>query len=123
MTVPITSHRKADAVANGLLLIGLGILFYTQAWWPGILLVIWVNVATRQFLTARYYDFAMSTIILVGLFVIMLYKVEWNLLLPILFVLGGIYIIFREYFLPSGPEGEDKAEEIQHDIEDGKPDS
>jgi hypothetical protein len=104
MSAPILSKRKSDAIANGAFLISLGILFYTNAWWPGILLAIWVTLALRQYFTGRMYDLAISTFILVGLFLITLLKLDWAILMPVLFVVGGIYIIFREYFFAEAEE-------------------
>lgn len=114
------SKKRADAIANGAFLICLGILFYTNYWWPGILLAIWVNTGLRQFLTNRLYDFFISSLILLGLFAITFFDFEWAVLLPVLFVVGGIYIIFREYFFAEDTNGEEKSQEILDDADDGK---
>lgn len=116
------SRKKADAYSNGIFLISLGILFLTDTWWPGILVAIWATMAIRQILTERYYDFAISSIVLLGFFAITFFSVKWSILLPVLFVLGGIFIIFREYF---APEEEDivleEAEELEEEErKDGK---
>lgn len=117
MSQLILSKRKANALSNGAFLIGLGILFYTNYWWPGILLAIWVSLALRQYLTGRTYDLVISTFVLIGLFIITLFKLDWSLLMPILFVVGGIYIIFREYFFAEETNGEDKSQEIKDDTD------
>lgn len=98
MSQLILSKRKAEAISNGVFLVGIGILFWTNGWWPGILLVIWAALATRQYFTGRIWDFSISTIILVGLFITTFFNITWSVLMPVLFVIGGIYIIFREYF-------------------------
>ncbi len=116
----ILSKRKSDAIANGVFLISLGVLFYTNYWWPGILLALWINVGLRQFLTGRLYDFTISSVILLGLFAISFFEVEWTILLPVLFVVGGIYIIFREYFFAEDTNGEEKSQEILDDTDNGK---
>ena len=92
------SKRRAEAISTGVLLISLGLLFYFNAWWPGILLAIWAFLGTRQILTKRYFDFALTTLILVGSFLLTIFNIDWRTLGPILFILGGLYIIFREYF-------------------------
>lgn len=93
------SRKKAEAISSGAFLIALGILFYFNAWWPGILLAIWVFLATRQSLTGRHFDSFVTTFILVGLYVVMTFQISWAILGPLLFVIGGAYIIFREYYL------------------------
>lgn len=115
----ITSKKKADAISNGFFLICLGILILTGAWWPGMLLVLWITLAIRQYLTGRLYDLTVTTIILLGLFFISLFQVSWSILIPILLVLGGIHIIFKEYCVAEGIEEEDTIEEVEKEIEDG----
>ena len=97
------SKKKADAISNGVFLISLGFLFYFNFWWPGILLSLWAMLATRQYLTARHYDFAITSVILLGLFTIYFFHIEWSMLMPTLFFVGGIYIIFREYYFSEEP--------------------
>jgi predicted membrane protein len=120
MKQPILPKRKAEILSNGLFLIALGFLLYTNAWWPGILLAIWLWVGLKQYLSGRLYDLIISTTILIGLFLITFFNINWSVLMPVLFVVGGIYIIFREFFYADGPEGEDKADEIKDDIDEGK---
>lgn len=115
------SKKKADTISNGAFLICLGILFYANYWWPGILLAIWISIGLRQFLTGRIYDLCISTAILIGLFVISVSNFEWAVLLPVLFIVGGIYIIFREYFFAEDTNGEDKSQEILDDTDSKKP--
>lgn len=111
------SKRKADAISNGIFLIGLAILAFTNAWWPGILIVLWLTLFCRQILTQRFYDLMLTTIFFVGLYVISLFELNW-IIIPVLLVLGGIYIIFQEYCVAEGIE-EDPIEEKEKEIEDG----
>jgi predicted membrane protein len=113
----ILPKRKSDAISNGVFLITLGILFFTNSWWPGILLALWAVLVVRQYFTGRYYDLIITSIILLGLFVINYFNIGWDILMPVLFVIGGIYIIFREYFFSDDVSVEDKIQEIQEDID------
>lgn len=117
MDRPLLSKNKADAISNGAFLVILGMLIYSNQWWPWILCGVWVWTGLRQFLTGRTYDFIVSSIILLGLFIISLFNIQWSILMPILFVIGGIYIIFREYFFAQDSNGEDVAEEIKDDAD------
>ena len=117
----VMSKRKADAISNGVFLVSLGILLYSNAWWPpGILLGLWATLATRQYLTGRFYDLIVTSVILIGLFIVSLLRLDWTIIIPILLVLGGIHIIFREYCVAKGIEEEDTIEELEKEIEDGK---
>lgn len=120
MAAPLISKKKADAFANGALFISLGIMLYTNMWWPWILIALWIFLSLRQFLTGRRWDFLFSTILLLGLFVISYFHIDWSLLAPVLFVVGGIYIIFKEIFYSEDTNGEDKLQEMKDDIDDAK---
>jgi hypothetical protein len=119
MTFYSMSKRKADAISNGVFLICLAVLIYTKAWWPGILLALWVTLGIRQYLTGRFYDLVVTTVLLVGLFLVTFFNLNWSVLVPVLLVLGGIHIIFREYCVAEGVEDEDTIEETEKEIEDG----
>jgi len=121
MSSMIFSKRKADGISNGIFLIGIGILLFTGVWWPGILLVLWVTLAVRQTLTHRWYDLLISSILLLGLVAISLINFEWSVIIPILLILGGIYIIFHEYCVAEGIDEEDPIEETSREIEDESP--
>lgn len=111
----IVSNQKAEAISRGVFLIALGILFYTNAWWPGILIAIWLNIAIKQYFSGRFYDLFVTSVVLIGLYLVTIFKLNWTILLPILFVTGGIYIIFRECFFPGATDEEDISEELQDD--------
>lgn len=113
----IYSKTRAETISNGAFLVALGVLFATEYWWPGILLAIWVALAIREYLSGRYYDLAITSIILLGLFAFTFFQWGWSIILPILFIIGGIYIIFREYFYGEDSNGEDKSQEIIDDID------
>lgn len=102
MRFPYFSKRKADAISNGFLLILLGILYYTGAWWPGILLAIASSFALRQYLTGRRMDFliTISIIALIGLIILSGYA--YNFIVPAILIGAGIYMIGREYFYFDG---------------------
>lgn len=115
MAQPILSRRKAEVISNGVFLASIGILFWTNGWWPGILLAIWASLGTRQYLTGRIFDVIVSSIILVGLFIASFFNLSWSVLIPVLFITGGIYIIFREYSLSEDTENEDVKKGLEDD--------
>ncbi|MBA3721501.1 MAG: hypothetical protein H0W88_03775 [Parachlamydiaceae bacterium] len=98
MEFPRMTRRKAGTIGNGVFLIGIGVLFFINSWWPEILFVIGLSAATRQFLTARKTDFLITIGILAVLLIITLLHITPSMLLSILFIVLGIYLIGREYF-------------------------
>lgn len=88
---------KAEAIGNGVFLILLGVLFYFRWLWPGILLAVWASFGIRQLLTGRHSDFLLTSLLLGSLFIVIFFDLSWNMLTPILFVLGGGYLIYKEF--------------------------
>ena len=124
MSALLLSKRKADVIGNGLGLIGLGFLFYTNYWWPGIMLVIWVTLAARQFFTGRFYDLALTSIIIGVIFSVNFFQVDVSTLMPALLVLGGVYILLREYFYSDDndtPTATEVKKDVKDDSESGRP--
>jgi hypothetical protein len=115
----ILSEKKTQALTGALFLVGLAVLSFTSAWWPGIMLVIGIPLALRQLLLGRYYDTFVSLLVFVGVFVIALFHLSERFLLPVIFIVGAIYLFSREFFEKNTePENEregDLNEEIEED--------
>lgn len=120
MSHPITSRKKAGALSTALFLVGLATLIFTDAWWPGIMLIVGLPLALRQYLMGRTYDMMVSLLVFVGTFVTVQFEISWRLFLPILFTLGAIYILFREFFGPDETTEEEAEESLNHEIEEEK---
>lgn len=116
----ITSRKKAQAVSTALFLLGIAALILTQAWWPGIMLAVGLPVALRQYLLGRPYDTVVTLVIFCGVFITVQFDISWEIFLPVLFTLGALYILAREFFTPEVPSEEEKEEDIQHEIDENK---
>jgi hypothetical protein len=110
MAHPLTSRRRAQAYSMALLLIALALLAITEMWWPGIMLAFGLPLALRQFLLGRFHDTLVTLIVFAGTFISAQFDISWRVFLPILFTLGAIYIIAREY-LEARCETEEELEE------------
>ena len=113
-----TSLRRAQGISSALCLMGLAIVAYLHAWWPGIMLAIGLPLALRQFLLGRNYDMWVSLVIFCGVFIISQFDISWDLILPVLFAVGGIYILFREYFESKTESESEREEDINCEIEE-----
>lgn len=121
MNHPITSKKKAQAICTALFLIALAILIITDAWWPGIMLGIGLPLALRQFLLGRTYDMGITLLVFVGTFITVEYDISWRVFLPILFTIGAIYILAREYIESREEVDEaEKEEDTSHELEEKK---
>ncbi|PIS03128.1 MAG: hypothetical protein COT85_03645 [Chlamydiae bacterium CG10_big_fil_rev_8_21_14_0_10_42_34] len=117
---PITSRKKAQVLSTSLFLIGLATLIFTDSWWPAIMLIVGLPLALRQYLVGRTYDTMMTLLVFVGTFVTVQFDISWRIFLPILFALGALYILFREFFGPEDTTEDEREEEINHEIEEDK---
>lgn len=118
MTETRTSKKRAKSISFALFLIGLAILMFLKAWWPGIMLVVGIPLALRQYLLGRHYDMGVSLFVFVGVFVTVQFDISWEILLPVLFALGGVYILFREYLESEEEPLAEEEEDINQEIEE-----
>ncbi len=115
----LTSKRRAKAITTALFLVGLALISYLGAWWPGIMLAIGLPLALRHYLLGQHYDMWISLFVFCGVFVTVQFDISWEILLPVLFAIGGIYILFREFLEGSEEETlDEKDEEINDEIEE-----
>ena len=118
----MTSKKKAQALSTALFLIGLAVLVFTEAWWPGIMVAVGLPLALRQFLLGRTYDMCITLLVFLGTFITVQFDISWRIFLPILFTIGAIYILCREFMDPDEEKETEaeKDEDIQHEIEEDK---
>lgn len=118
MPIPITSKKRAHLLSTVFFLLGLGVLLFTEDWWPGIMLVVGLPLAIRQYLLGRRYDTMITLLVFVGTFITVEFDISWRIFLPILFTLGAMYILFREWMESKGETVEEKDEDAQQEIEE-----
>jgi 4-hydroxybenzoate polyprenyltransferase len=114
----IASKKRAKTLCAALFLIGIAIVSYLQAFWPGIMLAVGLPLALRQYLLGRPYDMGMTLFVFVGVFITVQFNISWEILLPVLFALGGIYILFREFLESKEEPLEEEEEDINQEIEE-----
>ena len=93
MAHPIMSKRKAQSLSFALFLIGLALITYFKYWWPGIMLTIGIPMALRQYLLGKRFDMIVSLIVFIGVFITVQFSIQWEIVLPVLFTLGGLYVV------------------------------
>lgn len=118
MSRPIVCLKKAKGLAFSLFLIGLAVLSYSGVWWPGIMLAIGLPLALKQYLAGRRYDVAITLFVFIGVFVTVAFDIQWQILLPVLFTIGGIYILCRDFLESSSISEEEKEEDLNEEIEE-----
>lgn len=118
MSKPLIIRKRAKLVALIIFLLGLALLTIFNAWWPGIMLVLGIPLALFQYMQGRNYDTWITLFVFVGAFVTVQFDIKWEVLLPVLFGLGGIYIFFREFLESKGAKEEEVEEQKKETEED-----
>jgi hypothetical protein len=119
MAHPKVSHKRAKALSSSLFLVLLAIIAFTNTWWPGILLAIGLPLALRQFLLGRTYDMGLSLALFTGAFLVSSgYNISWDILLPVLFIIGAIYIFAREFLDTNFTTEAENEESLSKEIEE-----
>ena len=118
MPQPIVCLKKAKVLCFSFFLIGLVVLSYTGVWWPGIMLAIGLPLALKQYLAGKRYDVGITLFVFIGVFITVAFDVEWKILLPVLFTLGGIYILCRDFLESSSLSEAEKEEDLNEEIEE-----
>jgi len=118
MAKPVMSRKKAHSLSFALFLIGLAIITYIKYWWPGIMLAIGIPIALRQYLIGKRFDMIISLIVFLGVFITVQFKIKWNIVLPVLFTLGGLYVFFKELFAKEPISETEKEEDKNLEIEE-----
>ncbi len=120
MSAPQMSRQKAHSISFGLFVIGIGILFLFQSWWPSIALVVGIPIAVRQYLLGKIFDMIASLVIFIGIFLTVEFHFESKWYLPVLFITGGLYLVFREIFGGSSVTESEREQDINREIEEDK---
>ena len=85
------------------------------------MLVIGIPLALWQYLQGRHYDMGITLFVFLGAYVTVQFDIQWEIFLPILFTIGGIYVFFREWQESKSAEEEerdDKKKELEEEDDD-----
>ncbi len=118
MTHPLTSRKKAQTISLSLFLVALVIVSFTGKWWPGMMLVVGIPLAIKQYLLGKRYDVLITLLVFIGGFISVSEEFSWPVLLPVLFTLGAIYVFCRDMIEASSLTEEEQEEDINEEIEE-----
>ena len=91
------NNRQANAISRAVFLIGLGVLFYTRFWWPGILFLLGTTGLVQGLVRGRgWYAFQASFwLFAIGFLAL------FHFGLPLLFVCLGVGVLINAFARPS----------------------
>jgi hypothetical protein len=89
-------ERRRNGITGGLLLIGLGILIYTNWWWPGIMIVLGISISAGLAFRGRFGSALVMLIIFLGIPVLTEIRgIPWNVAAPAVLITLGLIILGR----------------------------
>ncbi len=118
MAKPLVSNRRAKAISGAVFLLGLAVISFQFSLWPAIMVVIGISLATRQYLLGHIYDMCLSLLVFLGVFFTALYDVSSDILLPVVFIIGAIYILSKEFWHRHEEDEDEVEEDLNHEIEE-----
>lgn len=113
MKKPYLSESKTRAISLSIMLLGFAVLSFTDTWWPWLMAVIGLSVVVKQVLRAKFYEAFISAIVFGGVVVTTGLNIAGRYFLPVILMVGSIYILTRAFF-QSDIETEDELEAEQN---------
>jgi hypothetical protein len=96
-------RRKADAITGGILLIGLGVLLFTNWWWPGIMFVVGLSSGAGLIFRGKTAQgvgtLALLWSIPIGIWIIQKAEIPWLLVGPLILIGVGVIVLVKAFFL------------------------
>lgn len=90
-------RKQAKLVSLVVFFLCIIIIGFLRYWWPGIMLTLGLPLAVFQYMQGRRYDTFITFFVFIGAWLTIQFDIEWEILLPVLFSVGGIYLFFREW--------------------------
>ena len=115
-------EEKASQAGTGVFFVGLGILFFTNWWWPGIMFVIAASILARAMAAGEPWTSATGALWLIGIGVVFgipgligdLADVFWQVF-PLILIAIGLFMLFGGKYRP-GLGGKRKNDDDIHQV-------
>lgn len=98
------AKKRADKISGAVFLIGLGVLFFTGFWWPGILMLIGVTSLAQGLAQGRGWSGLQGAVWMIGLGILALTNLWW----PGILILIGVSILIGYFQHPQQTNGWEK---------------
>jgi hypothetical protein len=91
-------QRVGNGITGGLFLIGLGVIWFADWWWPGIMVVLGVAIGSGLAFRAKYTQALVVMVIFFGIPLLTEAKIPWNLFAPFVLIGIGVLILAKAFF-------------------------
>lgn len=104
-------RKQASSISGGIFLIGLGVLFLTDWWWPGILLVIGLSggaeLIFRGQIAKGLGTMAFFCAIPIVITIVQSTNISWAIIGPFILIALGVIMLVKVLFLKDDVEQPD----------------
>lgn len=101
-------RERANAVSTAVFLIGLGVLFYTSYWWPGILFLLGIQAVIQGFVRGRGWYALQGSFWLFAIGFLAIFHFG----LPLLFVCLGVGVLLNAFVKPPMFKPKHRADDL-----------
>ncbi len=92
-------QHEADGISGGLSLIGLGIVFLTGWWWPGIMVAVGVAAVSSLVFRGKYTEAIAPALIFFGIPLLVTANMPWHLFGPMVLIGVGLIVLVKNFYL------------------------
>lgn len=96
-------ERAGGGITSGLLLIGLGVIWFADWWWPGIMVVLGIAIGSGLVFRGRYVPAIVVMAIFFGIPILTEAQIPWDLFAPMVLIGVGVIIIVKAFYLKESP--------------------
>jgi len=109
-------QKQASSISGGIFLIGLGVLFLTDWWWPGIMLVIGLSGGAELIFRGQIAKGLGTIAFFCGIplvwTLVQSTNISWGIIGPFILIVLGVIILVKVFFL------KDDEEQLEFGISD-----
>ncbi len=92
-------QHEADGISGGLFLIGLGVIFLTGWWWPGIMVAIGIAAVSSLVFRGKYTEAVGPALIFFGIPLLTTADIPWHLFGPMVLIGIGLIVLAKTFYL------------------------
>jgi hypothetical protein len=96
-------ERVSSGITGGLFLIGLGVIWLADWWWPGIMVVLGIAVGSGLVFRGRYIPAIVVMAIFFGIPILTEAQTPWDLFAPMVLIGVGVIIVAKAFYLKESP--------------------
>ena len=92
-------ERVGSGITVGLFLIGLGVIWLAEWWWPGIMVVLGIAIGSGLVFRSRYVPALVVMVIFFGIPLLAEAHIPWSLFAPMVLIGLGVIILTKTFLL------------------------